>query len=90
MLFCYEAGPFDVLAWIRVGLVRVGLHRLIRCFHCMALWVSAAVVLIVYQLHPGSILLVLGVAGAVSLSERFLGTGIGEREGEEEGEGNDG
>jgi hypothetical protein len=81
MLLCYEAGPFDVLTRIRVGLARIGLQRLVLCFHCMSLWVSIVVVLIFYELHARSILLVLGVAGAVSLTERFLGTGIDNEEG---------
>jgi hypothetical protein len=80
MLLCYEAGPFDVFAWIRVGFVRVGLHRLIRCPHCVSFWVSIAVVLSVYELHARSIMLVLGIAGAASLTERFLGTGLNEDE----------
>jgi len=80
MLLCYEAGPFDVFTWIRIGLARAGMHRFIQCFHCVSVWVSIAVVLMVYELHARSILLVLGVAGAVSLTERFLGTGINEEE----------
>lgn len=82
-LLCYEAGPFDVFAWIRAGFVKIGLHRLIGCFYCTSFWVSLVVVLTFYQLERGSILLVLGVAGAVSLTERFL-TGVSE-EGEDHG-----
>jgi hypothetical protein len=39
----------------------------------MSFWVSVAVVFAVYELHATSILLVFGVAGAASLTERFLG-----------------
>jgi uncharacterized protein DUF1360 len=81
MLLCYEAGPLDVFTRIRVGLARIGLHRLVLCFHCMSFWVSIVVVLVFYELHARSILLVLGVAGAVSLTERFLGTTIENEEG---------
>jgi hypothetical protein len=81
MLFCYEAGPFDVFSLMRVGFARIGLHRLIRCFHCMSFWVSIPVVLTVYELRARSVLLVLGVAGAASMTQRFLGGGINEEEG---------
>jgi hypothetical protein len=81
MLFCYEAGPFDIFSLMRVGFARVGLHRLISCFHCMSFWVSTAVVLTVYELHARSILLVLAIAGAASLTERFLRGGINEEGG---------
>ena len=74
MLVCYEAGPFDVFSWVRVGLARIGLRRLVSCFHCMSFWVSVAVVLTVYELRARSILLTLAIAGAASLTERFLGT----------------
>ena len=73
MLLCYEAGPFDLFSRLRVGLVRIGLHRLITCFHCTAVWVSAILVVIVYERRPSSALLALALAGAASLIERFLG-----------------
>jgi predicted RND superfamily exporter protein len=79
MLLCYEAGPFDIFSHLRVGLVRLGLNRLVGCFHCLSFWVSAAVVLVVYQVQPHSILLVLGIAGAVSLTERFFEGAANER-----------
>jgi hypothetical protein len=76
-LLVYEAGPFDVLSRLRVVLVRAGLRSLITCFHCLAVWVSAVVVLLVYQVEPRSLLLIFAVAGAASISERFLGGTIG-------------
>ncbi len=69
----YEAGPFDLFAWLRVALVRVKLQRLVSCFHCTGVWVSAGVVLIVFGCHWMSIVIVLAVAGAVSITERALG-----------------
>ena len=72
-LLCYEAGPFDLVTRLRVGLARIGLHRVIRCFHCLSFWISGVLVLIVYERRAASILLWLGVAGAVSLSERLVG-----------------
>lgn len=82
-LLVYEAGPFDLLSRLRVVLVRVGLRGLITCFHCLALWVSAVVVLLVYQLEPRSLLLIVAVAGAASISERFLGGTNGSEGGSE-------
>jgi hypothetical protein len=72
-LLAYEAGPFELLSRLRVALARVGLHGVVTCFHCLALWVSAAVVLLVYEIEARSLLLILAVAGASSMSERLLG-----------------
>lgn len=69
----YEAGPFDLFSWIRLGLTRIGLQRLVTCFHCTAVWVSAAMVLIVFERGVRSIVLILAVAGAASITERALG-----------------
>jgi len=72
-LLAYEAGPFELLSRLRVALARVGLHGVVACFHCLAVWVSAAVVLLVYEIEPRSLVLILAVAGAVSIAERLLG-----------------
>jgi hypothetical protein len=72
-LVAYEAGPFDVLSRLRVGLARIGLHGLATCFHCLGFWISAVVVLVVYKIELRTLLLILAVAGAVSLSERLVG-----------------
>jgi len=72
-LIAYEAGPFDVLSRLRVALARVRLQGLATCFHCLGFWISAAVVLLVYKIEVRSLLLILAVAGAVSISERLVG-----------------
>jgi hypothetical protein len=69
----YETGPFDVFSWLRLGLARIGAQRLATCFHCTAVWVSAVVVSIVFEWHARSVLLILAVAGAASITERALG-----------------
>lgn len=71
----YEAGPFDVFSWIRLVLARIGLRRLVTCFHCTGVWVSAAVVLVMFEIHVRSVALILAVAGAVSITERVQGGG---------------
>ena len=72
-MICYEAGPFDVFSWIRLGLGKVGLQRLVICFHCTGVWVSTIIVLIMFDLRVRSIILVLAIAGAISITERALG-----------------
>jgi hypothetical protein len=72
MMLCYEAGPFDLFSWLRLALARIGLQRLVSCFHCMGVWVSAVVVSIMFEWHAPSIVLILAVAGAVSITERAL------------------
>lgn len=73
MLLCYEAGPFNIFSLIRVGFARLGLFRVIACFHCMSFWISVPVVLVVFKPHAYSILVVLGVAGAASLTQTSFG-----------------
>lgn len=72
----YEAGPFDSFSWLRLILTKIGLQRLVTCFHCTGVWVSAIIVLLLFELHPRSIILTLAIAGAVSISERALGEGV--------------
>jgi hypothetical protein len=69
----YEAGPFDLFSWIRLALAKVGLQRLVTCFHCTGVWVSAIFVLIMFELHARSIIMIFAIAGAVSITERALG-----------------
>lgn len=72
-LIAYESGPFRVLDRLRRLLVTLRLAQLVGCFHCLALWVTALVVLAVYEVTLWSVLLWLAVAGAVSTIERWLG-----------------
>ncbi len=76
-LICYDAGPFDVLTRLRRVAVAAGLFRLITCFQCTSVWVSAAVVAVMYERRWTTILVFLAVAGAVSVVERWLGGGTG-------------
>lgn len=72
-LLCYEKGPFEIFLRFRRGAAMAGLERLVTCFHCLSVWVSAAIVLVIYDVEARSLLLILGVAGAASVTERFLG-----------------
>ncbi len=72
-LIAYESGPFRVLERVRRLLVTLRLGRLVGCFHCLGTWISALVVVAVYELSWWSVLLWPAVAGAVSIVERWLG-----------------
>jgi Protein of unknown function (DUF1360) len=67
----YEAGPFDVMVAVRRGLVRIGLGRLVGCFYCLSIWMSCLAVL-VFPLSAETPLVILGVAGAAAIVERWL------------------
>jgi hypothetical protein len=83
-LVAYESGPFRSLEALRRLLVVIRLGRLVGCFHCLGFWLAALVALIVYRWEPPAILLWLGLAGAVSIIERWLGgTTMGGGEGDE-------
>lgn len=77
-LITYDRGPFDIVARTRAGFARIGLHNLVTCFHCSAFWVSFAVVAVTFELQWISLLVALGVAGAASITERFLGAPVSE------------
>lgn len=68
----YERGPFGVMVVFRRYMARIGLGRLVGCFHCLGVWVAAGMALIVYRLEPSTILLWLALAGAASIGERWL------------------
>jgi len=72
-LLAYEAGPFELVSRLRVVLARIGLHGLVTCFHCLAVWISAALVLLVFEIEARSLLLVVAAAGAASITERLIG-----------------
>ena len=67
VLFSYEEGPFNILVHVRRLLVTLGLKRIVGCFHCAALWISIAVVLCVYRVQYSSVLMVLSLAGFISV-----------------------
>ncbi|MBN8570400.1 MAG: DUF1360 domain-containing protein [Ignavibacteria bacterium] len=71
-LICYEDGPFNLFVWLRKKLYQMKLGKLVECFHCMGVWISAIIVLIIFQPAEGTPLIVLSVAGAVSIIERFI------------------
>lgn len=75
-LVCYAAGPFDLFTRMRRIAVAAGLYRLISCFQCTSVWVSAMVVAVVYERRWMTILVFLAVAGLVAAMERWLGGAV--------------
>jgi len=74
-LLCYERGPFAIVDRARAALARMGLHQLVTCFHCVALWVSVVATLLMFGLRWATLVVALAVAGAASITERLLGGG---------------
>jgi hypothetical protein len=81
----YENGPFGLGLHIRKAFVRIGLERLITCFHCAAFWVSLAFVAIVFERRMLSVVVVLAVSGSASFIERWLNDGSTELGREDDG-----
>lgn len=72
-LLAYEEGPFRLLTKLRKTLAYLGLHRLATCFHCIAFWVSIGIVVSMFEWSWGMPVMILAIAGAVSIVERWLG-----------------
>lgn len=68
-----DRGPFDVLARLRAALARRRLHELVLCFHCSAVWVALLATGLLYEWRWLTLAVALAVAGAASITERFLG-----------------
>lgn len=73
VLLHYDRGPFRMLIHARRLMTSVGLERFVSCFYCMCVWMSLAVVLIIYPLSWLTPILALAVGGAVSLIELQIG-----------------
>lgn len=77
-MLCYERGPFHLFVHARRLLFRMHMGGVVSCFHCAAVWVSAAAVVMIYDPLPVSVLLVVGVAGGASVLEIALPLESGE------------
>ena len=74
-LLFYDRGPYRMLAITRELVARTPMRRFTACFLCMAVWVSAFVVLAVFPLSRLTPVLIFAVGGVVSLIEKRLGAG---------------
>ena len=70
-MLCYEAGPFDLLSKIRKIFYKVGLGKLIDCFHCTSVWISLICTIAVYKPHAESLFLFLAIAAGASIIEKI-------------------
>jgi hypothetical protein len=71
-LICYEAGPFDILSRLRKVMYKFHMGGLAECFHCMGFWISALIVLLVFDPGVYLIFIVPAVSGGASIIERFI------------------
>lgn len=72
-LLVYEPGPFGIAQLARDKAMRTPLRNVLACFHCASLWVALSVVLSTRGMAWPIPLDILAVAGAASITERFLG-----------------
>ena len=71
-LLCYDEGPFLLMTIIRRVLYRLRLGAVVDCFHCAAVWIAVGLAVVVFEPDRRSVLIVVGLAGAISLIERHL------------------
>jgi hypothetical protein len=69
-LLAYEDGPWDILARLRRRLGRSVLGRLMDCFHCLSIWISAPFALFLRPTPAEFVVVWLAISGAVCLLER--------------------
>lgn len=74
-LVCYDEGPFQVMVRVRAFFYSLGWNSLIECFHCVALWISLLVGLLVMDPCVEVFFVVLAIAGGSSMVERLLSDG---------------
>jgi hypothetical protein len=74
-----EAGPFDLVSRIRTAAGSGALGRLLGCFYCLSLWVSAPAAIVLGRSVAERILLWLAIsAGAIGV-DRLIGLPTGEQ-----------
>jgi hypothetical protein len=71
-MLCYERGPFRLFVQLRRLFVALRMASVVTCFHCAAVWIAAAAVVVIYEPLPVSLLLALGAAGGASALEIAL------------------
>jgi uncharacterized protein DUF1360 len=67
-LLAKEDGPFDAVARLRSALGKAG--RVLDCFYCVSLWVSAPIALLVTDSVSAWVLAWLALSGAACLLDR--------------------
>jgi hypothetical protein len=69
-LIAYEDGPWDVIAKLRKMAGPGVLGKLMDCFYCLSLWVSAVVTVAIATSVKDGFLMWLGLSGAACLLDR--------------------
>ena len=70
-LLVIDRGPFEAMATLRRVLARRGIEAVL-CFHCTAVWVALLVTGLFFEWRWLTLAIALAVAGAASVTERFL------------------
>ena len=84
-LIAFEDGPWDVIVRIRRWAGSGFWGRLLDCFYCVSLWVSAGMVALLRPTLQDVPLLWLGLSGAACLLDRLGGDRVRIHAVEEEG-----
>src|SRR5262245_25151421 len=71
-LLRYDEGPFGLMVIIRRALYQSRLGAVVDCFHCAAVWIAVGLGVAVFEPDRRLILLVVALAGAISVIERHL------------------
>ena len=75
-LLAYEDGPWDLLVRLRAGLGNGFWAKLMDCFYCLSIWVSALLAPVVICRFPEAVLVWLALSGATCLLERGTASSI--------------
>jgi hypothetical protein len=67
-----DAGPFGLMVAVRRVLYHLRLGAVVECVHCAAVWIAIGLTVVVFEPDRRSVLVVLGLAGAMSMLERHL------------------
>lgn len=70
-LLCYDDGPWGSVRVVRTMLSRIGLAKLLECFHCTSVWIALGVAASLYKATVPVLLLWWALAGAASLLGSF-------------------
>lgn len=83
-LLCYDDGPFGIVRVLRTMLARIGMAKLLECFHCTSVWIALGVAVALYEVNLSAVLLWWALAGAASFLESLVPGALAGHELEEE------
>ena len=65
-LLLIEEGPFRVFSLIREMTQKLGLQKVLECFHCASIWI-ASITMILFEFGFSSIIMWLSVSAVASI-----------------------